>query len=127
MMEEKQRDLKEMILEEAKKGNVVFSTIEGYAGSPIDDFISQPIVGLLYDLNRLPEVVLTFIDDPKWVNDYAVHLVIKRLKEKADLVDELLKALSFITHEYVDHAQIDNIENTDVVQMAYKAIAKAKG
>jgi hypothetical protein len=108
MMEEKQRDLKEMILEEAKKGNVVFSTIEGYAGSPIDDFISQPIVGLLYDLNRLPEVVLTFIDDPKWVNDYAVHLVIKRLKEKADLVDELLKALSFITHEYVDHAQIDN-------------------
>ena len=77
-------ELQEMILEEAAQGNVVFSTIEGYAVSGLDEFIAQPIDGLLYDLNRSPEVVLTFIDDPKWVNDYAVYLVIKRLKEKLD-------------------------------------------
>jgi len=29
----------------------------------------------------LPETVLTRIDDPKWVNDFAVQLVITRLKE----------------------------------------------
>ena len=79
-----EKTLQEAILEEEKKGNVVFSTFEGYAVSNLDKFIAQPVDGLLYDLNRSPEVVLTFIDDPKWVNDYAVYLVIKRLKEKLD-------------------------------------------
>jgi len=81
------KKLQDTILEEAKKGNVVFSTLEGYAVCNLEEFIKQPIVGLLYDLNRLPEVVLTFIEDPKWVNDYAVYLVIKRLKEMVDKKD----------------------------------------
>jgi hypothetical protein len=72
---------RDMVLEQAKQGNVVFMGIEGPIVVKLDDFIKQPIGGLLYDLNRLPEVVLMFIDDPKWVNDYAVYLVIKRLKE----------------------------------------------
>ena len=79
-----ERTLQEAILEEAEKGNVVFRTFEGYAVSSLDEFIAQPLDGLLYDLNRLPEVVLSLIEDPKWVNDYAVYLVIKRLKEKLD-------------------------------------------
>ena len=36
-------------------------------------------------------VVLTFIDDPKWVNDYAVCQVIRALKSK---IDELERVLS---------------------------------
>jgi hypothetical protein len=72
---------RDMVLEQSKLGNVVFMGIEGPMIAKLDDVIKQPIEGLLYDLNRLPEVVLTFIDDPKWVNDYAVYLVIKRLKE----------------------------------------------
>ena len=74
-------ELQEIVLEEEKKGNVVFWAIDTLRSVPIDEFISQPTDGLLYDLNRGPEVVLTFIEDPKWVNDYAVSLVIKRLKE----------------------------------------------
>lgn len=81
------KELRDIILAEAKKGNVVFSCIEGYCAAALDEFIAQPTEGLLYDLNRSPEVVLTFIDDPKWVNDYAVYLVIKRLKEKLDGVE----------------------------------------
>jgi hypothetical protein len=47
----------------------------------LDEFIKQPADGILYDLNRLEETALTFIDDPKWVNDFAVALVIRKLKE----------------------------------------------
>jgi len=86
MMTDKKK-LQDTILEEAKKGNVVFSTFEGYAVCNLEEFIKQPTDGLLYDLNRLPEVVLTFLEDPKWVNDYAVYLVIKRLKEIVDKKD----------------------------------------
>jgi hypothetical protein len=76
--------IKEIVLEEAKKGNVVIMTIEGPAVMAIDDIINQPTDGLLYDLNRTPEGILTFINDPRWVNDFAVYLVIKRLKEMVD-------------------------------------------
>lgn len=51
---------------------------------PITKFIKQPIDGILYDLNRSEEVVLTFLPDPKWVNDYAVAQVIRSLKSRID-------------------------------------------
>lgn len=80
--EEKQESFKQFILGEEKKGNLVFLADDGTPFvTPIDKFIRQPVDGILYDLNRLPEVVMTYIDDPKWVNDYAVYLVIKNLKE----------------------------------------------
>ena len=79
-MSEKLRDL---ILAEEKKGNVVFMGCDELLIMPLDKFIEQPTEGLLYDLNRLPEVIIGWIDDPKWVNDYAVYLVVTKLK--ADL------------------------------------------
>lgn len=80
--------MKDKILEEYKKGNIVVSGFEGLQISKLDDIINQPVDGLLYDLNRNEAVVLTFLDDPKWVNDYAVCKVIRRLKEK---IEELEK------------------------------------
>lgn len=78
MTDEKIRDV---ILKCADEGKVVFNTLEGLMYAPIDEFIKQPTDGLLYDLNRDRATVLTFIDDPKWINDFAVSLVITRLKE----------------------------------------------
>jgi len=90
-------EISDVVLREEKKGNVVFSDFEGYRAVGLDDFIGQSTKGLLYDLNRSPETVLTFIEDPKWVNDYAVGLVIKRLKEKnaelVEVLDMILKRL----------------------------------
>jgi len=77
-------ELKDYILEKEKEGKIVVKTIEGLATMNLDDFITQSAEGILYDLNRSREVVLTFIDDPKWVNDYAVGLVIKKLKSLLD-------------------------------------------
>ena len=75
--------LKETILQKAKEGKVVFMTIEGLMEVDIDKFINQPIEGLLYDLNRDSATILSQLDNPKWVNDYAVMMVISRLKELA--------------------------------------------
>lgn len=49
---------------------------------PIKEFIKQPTEGMLYDLNRSETVVLTFLPDPRWVNDYAVAKVIAELKNR---------------------------------------------
>jgi hypothetical protein len=77
--------IKNIVLAEARNGNIVTAGIEGLTVQSLKEFIEQPTEGILYDLNRLPEVVLTFIDDPKWVNDYAVSLVISELKKQLDI------------------------------------------
>jgi len=82
MTEQELQKLKDTILSEYEKGNVVVTTAEGLVIYNLDEFIKQPTPGLLYDLNRLPEVVLAFLGDPKWVNDYAVAMVISRLKAR---------------------------------------------
>ena len=81
-------ELKDLILKKESEGKIVIQTIEGFSEIDIDEFIKQPAEGLLYDLNRGREVVLTFIDDPNWVNDYAVGLVIKKLKSLLEHCDK---------------------------------------
>ena len=75
---------RDLVLKEYAKGNIVFMGIEGPQVAPLEEFVKQDIYGLLYDLNRSEEVVLTFIKDEKWVNDYAVAKVIRELKRQLD-------------------------------------------
>ena len=75
-------DIKNKILEEYEKGNIIVLGVEGLQIIPIDEFIKQPTEGILYDLNRCEEVVLTFLPDPKWINDYAVAKVVTKLKSR---------------------------------------------
>lgn len=72
------------VLRLAKENKVVVMGLEGAMVMDLDEMISQPTEGLLYDLNRDGATILTFIDDPKWVNDYAVKMVITRLKQRLD-------------------------------------------
>jgi len=80
----KKEKFRDMILKKEKEGKVVFMTIEGPAIADLEEFIKQPTEGLLYDLNRDRVTVLTLLDDPKWVNDFAVGLVITKLKQHYD-------------------------------------------
>lgn len=75
-------DIKEKVVDEYKKGNIVVAGIEGLQSMPIKEFIKQPTEGILYDLNRDEATVLTFLDDPKWINDFAVAKVITELKKR---------------------------------------------
>lgn len=77
--------LKDLILRKEREGKIVFMTVGGIVTADIDEFIKQPTEGLLYDLNRDRLTVLSFVDkNPKWINDFAVGLVIKKLKEHYD-------------------------------------------
>ena len=83
-MSNKEESFRDLVLKKAKEGKVVFMTFEGLMEMDLEKFVEQPTEGLLYDLNRDRATVLTFIEDPKWVNDFAVGLVIAKLKEKID-------------------------------------------
>ena len=75
-------EIKNFVLTEADKGNIVYQDIEGLHSLSLEDFIKQPLQGMLYDLNRSPEVILTFIKEPKWVNDYAMMLLLTYFYDK---------------------------------------------
>ena len=88
-------DLKKKILAERDKGNVVFQMLPGeFYVANLDRFIEQPADGILYDLNQLEEVCLTFIDDPKWVNDFAAALTIRKLHATIAALREELSRLT---------------------------------
>lgn len=70
-MEEKEI-IKDKVLKEWEKGNLVFADIEGLKSIKFEEFIKQPLYGMLYDINRNAATILTYIDDPKWVNDFAL-------------------------------------------------------
>lgn len=85
----KHEAFRDAVLAEAAKGNVVLMTPDGPMVANLDEIIKQPAGGILYDLNRDRATILTFIDDPKWVNDYAAALVIEKLKTLLDAVQRL--------------------------------------
>ena len=74
----------ELIQKKEKEGKIVIMTFEGLQEMNLKDMIKQPPEGILYDLNRDKMTVLTFIKDPKWINDYAVGLVITELKKQLE-------------------------------------------
>lgn len=78
-----------LIQQKEKEGKVVFMTTEGPMVADLEKFLKQPIEGILYDLNRDKPTVLTFMKqgNPKWINDYAVGLVIGKLKEAYDSIN----------------------------------------
>ena len=78
---------RDRLLSERDKGNIVFMTFDGPMAANLQEFIAQPADGILYDLNRSEEVVLTFIEDKKWVNDFAVCMVIRALKDKIEVLE----------------------------------------
>ncbi len=91
-------EIKKLVLDKRKEGKIVVMGIEGPMSMNIKEFIKQPVDGILYDLNRLEETALTFIDDPKWVNDFAVALTIRELYA-------LIESLRTVAHAADDIAE----------------------
>jgi hypothetical protein len=75
-METKEKEMfesiRDKVLAEWDKGNLVYADIDGLRSIKFEEFIKQPLEGMLYDVNRCLPVILTYIDDPKWVNDFAL-------------------------------------------------------
>ena len=87
------KSIKDTVLAEYNKGNIVVASADGLQSMKLLDFINDDIDSMLYDLNRCEVVVLAFSDDPKWINDYAVSRTIRALKLKIDNLQSHLKNL----------------------------------
>jgi len=93
MNKQQEKDLAK-IQEREKNGVVCFITFEGVMGANLDEFIKQPAEGILYDLIRDKVTTLSLADKSEimriwWINDYAVAVVIEKLKSE---IDRLSKA-----------------------------------
>ena len=69
------------IQSEEKKGNIVVQTFEGAMSCDLGAFLEQPTEGILYDLNRDKVTTLACMSESRWINDYAVAVVITALKK----------------------------------------------
>lgn len=111
--------IKEFVLAEKEKGNLGFLARHGGLRIvPLDEFVEQPAEGILYDLNRPEEVALTFLDDPKWVNDFAVALVIRKLVEQRDV----LRKAMVLCEEYADNEKLEAPYLRSLIQSVIKAV-----
>ena len=86
-----QLSIKDKILQENEKGNVVFMGADGLMVGNLSEMIKQPTEFLLYDLNRDEATIFTFLPDIKWINDLAVSQVIRALKNKVEELENELK------------------------------------
>jgi hypothetical protein len=86
-MSKPKESLADLLLRKEKEGKVVFHTIDGLMEAELDKFIQQPTEGLLYDLNRDRVTCIHWLDGDEanyWINNFAVALVIGKLKEYYD-------------------------------------------
>ena len=99
---------KELVLDGRDEGKVVFLQYDGDAvmSAPVNEFIAQPADGILYDLNRLEEIALTYIEDPKWVNDFAVALTIRALKADREALLAVVRAVQRLSVFPVSEARL---------------------
>jgi hypothetical protein len=83
--EAEEAELRETVLKARNEGKVAMWLLPGQLGIiDLEDFLKQPANGILYDLNRLEEIALSNAPDIRWVNDFAVAVVIRKLVEQRD-------------------------------------------
>jgi hypothetical protein len=104
--------LKNTVKDEWKKNNICFMTFEGLAVSNIDEFIKQPVDGILYDLNRDEPTTLSSAEhgnNDRWVNDFAVAKTIRHQAATIATLTEQLKA--------ADKDMMEAIANTSMAML----------
>jgi len=92
----KQEELKTEILNEYQNGNIVILDNYSLKKTNLKEFINQSTEGILYDLNRNENTILTFINSSKWINDFAACKVITELKKQNEIqrIEGVLLGLS---------------------------------
>lgn len=88
---EKRKSVCDWVFSEWFKGNLVYADIDGLKSIKFEEFIKQPLDGMLYDINRNIATILTFIEDPKWVNDFALVKLLEYYYNRCDEIEKKLK------------------------------------
>ena len=93
-METKEKEIfesiRDKVLAEWDKGNLVYADVDGLKSIKFDDFIKQPLEGMLYDINRCLPVIVTYIEDLKWVNDFALTKLLEYYYNKCEEQEKTL-------------------------------------
>ena len=76
----------DVIRGQEKYGNITIETIEGLAVIPLDDIVNWEADSLLYDLNRDKATTIELGRNgmERWINDYAVAVVIEYLMKEIE-------------------------------------------
>jgi len=82
--------IRDKVLAEWNKGNLVYADIEGLKSIKLEEFVKQPLEGMLYDINRDTATILTFIEEPKWVNDFALTKLLEYYYNKCKEQEKIL-------------------------------------
>ena len=88
------QNFRDKILSEYNKGNIAFMDFEGLKSCNIDSFLSKPLEGILYDINRDEVTILTLINDKKWVNDFALTKLLRHLHSKLEKYEKEASTIS---------------------------------
>ena len=110
-------DFEKVIQDEFNKGNVCYLQLDGLAVTPFSKFVLQPIDGILYDLNRLEEVIGTYINEQKWVNDFALTKLLRYYYEENE---KLKKQINELTIKTDDTLTIEKIRKYQLPERAFK-------
>jgi len=87
---EQLESIRDKILAEWDKGNLVYADIEGLKSIKLEEFVKQPLEGMLYDINRDTATILTFIEEPEWVNDFALTKLLEYYYNKCKEQEKIL-------------------------------------
>ena len=83
-------ELQNIVMDEMRKGFIVYRTIEGLQKQELSEFVKQPLEGQLYDINRDMATCLAFIDEPMGVNNFASMVLIRYYYDKCKKLEEKL-------------------------------------
>lgn len=86
---EERESLRDKVLAD-RATNIYYCTFEGVHSVNIHQFTEQPLEGMLYDINRDEATILANLDDPKWLNDYALTRLLKYYYNKCKELEERL-------------------------------------
>ena len=84
------KSIRDKVLAEWDKGNLVYADIDGLKSIKFEEFVKQPLEGMLYDINRNTATILTFLYDPKWVNDFALTKLLEYYYNKCKEYEKIL-------------------------------------
>lgn len=75
-----------IVLENAENGKVTYETGFGLQSTLLENFCRQGTSGMLYDLNRNKATTITLGKNglTRWINDYAVAMVIEYLMKEIE-------------------------------------------
>ena len=86
-IQQARNEINEAVFQAFKDGYIVIYTVDGLERVPIENFVKQPLEGMLYDMNHLESVIRAHAkndNDFGWVNDMAMLKTLEYFYNKAN-------------------------------------------